>query len=575
MKKILTGILLTFMILQSSVFAERSKITILYTNDIHTHIDNKIKDSSKNMVPGLTYASVSALKKELSDSGENVVLVDSGDFSQGTIYGAEDKGKTIIQLMNDSGFDVATIGNHEFDYGMSVLLENIRKAKFPVVACNFFKGSKLITKPYAIIEKGNTKIAFIGIATPESLTKASPAIFMDKNKDKVIYNFSEDSTGDKLVRTIQMAIDDAKTKGKADYVVALGHLGIDESSKPYRSIDVIQKISGLDAFIDGHSHSVVEHQIVKDREGKDVVLSQTGCYLSSIGKMVLEGNDIQTQLITEYEKKDEFIESKTNSFVKDIDSKMGESFAVNDVNFVMRTDDGSDWFVRKHETNLGDFVADSIYYYINEIEKMPCDIVFMNGGGIRENIPAGSFSYKTAKTVQPFGNQVCILNIDGQTVLDVLEFGSRGAGKDAIGGFMQVAGLKFSVDTSVPSTVQIDSKKMWGGKPSAYRVHNVEVYNINEKKYEPLDLNKKYCIGGINFIIRNMGDGFKMFKNAELVKDYIGEDYIMMCEYAKAFDGKDSNGLPHINTKNSPLQNYPGYLLNYDTPKGSGRIELK
>lgn len=575
MKKILTGILLTFMILQSSVFAERSKITILYTNDIHTHIDNKIKDSSKNMVPGLTYASVSALKKELSDSGENVVLVDSGDFSQGTIYGAEDKGKTIIQLMNDSGFDVATIGNHEFDYGMSVLLENIRKAKFPVVACNFFKGSKLITKPYAIIKKGNTKIAFIGIATPESLTKASPAIFMDKNKDKVIYNFSEDSTGDKLVRTIQMAIDDAKTKGKADYVVALGHLGIDESSKPYRSIDVIQKISGLDAFIDGHSHSVVEHQIVKDREGKDVVLSQTGCYLSSIGKMVLEGNDIQTQLITEYEKKDEFIESKTNSFVKDIDSKMGESFAVNDVNFVMRTDDGSDWFVRKHETNLGDFVADSIYYYINEIEKMPCDIVFMNGGGIRENIPAGSFSYKTAKTVQPFGNQVCILNIDGQTVLDVLEFGSRGTGKDAIGGFMQVAGLKFSVDTSVPSTVQIDSKKMWGGKPSAYRVHNVEVYNINEKKYEPLDLNKKYCIGGINFIIRNMGDGFKMFKNAELVKDYIGEDYIMMCEYAKAFDGKDSNGLPHINTKNSPLQNYPGYLLNYDTPKGSGRIELK
>ena len=575
MKKILTGILLTFMILQSSVFAERSKITILYTNDIHTHIDNKIKDSSKNMVPGLTYASVSALKKELSDSGENVVLVDSGDFSQGTIYGAEDKGKTIIQLMNDSGFDVATIGNHEFDYGMSVLLENIRKAKFPVVACNFFKGSKLITKPYAIIKKGNTKIAFIGIATPESLTKASPAIFMDKNKDKVIYNFSEDSTGDKLVRTIQMAIDDAKTKGKADYVVALGHLGIDESSKPYRSIDVIQKISGLDAFIDGHSHSVVEHQIVKDREGKDVVLSQTGCYLSSIGKMVLEGNDIQTQLITEYEKKDEFIESKTNSFVKDIDSKMGESFAVNDVNFVMRTDDGSDWFVRKHETNLGDFVADSIYYYINEIEKMPCDIVFMNGGGIRENIPAGSFSYKTAKTVQPFGNQVCILNIDGQTVLDVLEFGSRGTGKDAIGGFMQVAGLKFSVDTSVPSTVQIDSKKMWGGKPSAYRVHNVEVYNISEKKYEPLDLNKKYCIGGINFIIRNMGDGFKMFKNAELVKDYIGEDYIMMCEYAKAFDGKDSNGLPHINTKNSPLQNYPGYLLNYDTPKGSGRIELK
>ena len=213
MKKILTGILLTFMILQSSVFAERSKITILYTNDIHTHIDNKIKDSSKNMVPGLTYASVSALKKELSDSGEDVVLVDSGDFSQGTIYGAEDKGKTIIQLMNDSGFDVATIGNHEFDYGMSVLFENIRKAKFPVVACNFFKGSKLITKPYAIIKKGNTKIAFIGIATPESLTKASPAIFMDKNKDKVIYNFSEDSTGDKLVRTIQMAIDDAKTKG--------------------------------------------------------------------------------------------------------------------------------------------------------------------------------------------------------------------------------------------------------------------------------------------------------------------------------------------------------------------------
>lgn len=561
------------LLLLSVSFADRSKVTILYTNDVHTHIDNTVKDSSGNKIPGLTYSSVAAIKKDLSQSGENVILVDDGDFVQGTIYGVEDKGKTIVQLMNAAGYDVAAIGNHEFDYGMDVLKKNIRNAKFQVVACNFHKLNKLVTKPYVIVKKGNAKVCIIGIATPESLTKSSPVTFMDKAKKNIIYNFDEDKTGDRLAASVQQIID--QVKDKVDYVVALGHLGIDRSSEPFRSTDIISKISGLDAFIDGHSHSVVEHMIVKDKDGKDVVVTQTGCYLSSIGKMTLDGDSIKTEFIREYDRRDDKVEAIARKFIDRTNDRMSEVFAVSDVNFVMRTDDNSDWFVRKHETNLGDFVSDCFYYYINEIEKMPCDIVFMNGGGIRENIPAGVFNTISAKTVQPFGNQVCIVKLDGQSILDVLEFGSRGAGKDSIGGFMQVAGVKYSIDSSVPSSVKMDDKKRWVGKPETYRVHDVEIYDRKEGKYLPLNPERTYYVGGINFIIRNMGDGFTMFENADLVKDYIGEDFILMCEYARSFEGKDSNGYPHISTENSPLKKYPGYLLDYENPDGSGRIILK
>ena len=166
----------SLLLLLSVSFADRSKITILYTNDIHTHIDNMVKDSSGKKVPGLSYSSVSAVKKDLSDSGEKVILVDDGDFVQGTIFGVEDQGKTIVQLMNAAGYDVATLGNHEFDYGMDVLEKNIRKAKFNIVACNFHRQNKLVTKPYVIVRRGNVKVCFIGIATPESLTKSSPVI---------------------------------------------------------------------------------------------------------------------------------------------------------------------------------------------------------------------------------------------------------------------------------------------------------------------------------------------------------------------------------------------------------------
>ena len=572
MKRFISFFVSSFLLLSVS-FADRSKVTILYTNDVHTHIDNTVKDSSGNKIHGLTYSSVAAIKKDLSQSGENVILVDDGDFVQGTIYGVEDKGKTIVQLMNAAGYDVAAIGNHEFDYGMDVLKKNIRNAKFQVVACNFHKLNKLVTKPYVIVKKGNAKVCIIGIATPESLTKSSPVTFMDKAKKNIIYNFDEDKTGDRLAASVQQIID--QVKDKVDYVVALGHLGIDRSSEPFRSTDIISKISGLDAFIDGHSHSVVEHMIVKDKDGKDVVVTQTGCYLSSIGKMTLDGNSIKTEFIREYDRRDDKVEAIARKFIDRTNDRMSEVFAVSDVKFVMRTDDNSDWFVRKHETNLGDFVSDCFYYYINEIEKMPCDIVFMNGGGIRENIPAGVFNTISAKTVQPFGNQVCIVKLDGQSILDVLEFGSRGAGKDSIGGFMQVAGVKYSIDSSVPSSVKMDDKKRWVGKPETYRVHDVEIYDRKEGKYLPLDPERTYYVGGINFIIRNMGDGFTMFENADLVKDYIGEDFILMCEYARSFEGKDSNGYPHISTKNSPLKKYPGYLLDYENPDGSGRIILK
>ena len=545
-------------------------ITILYTNDVHTYIDKKS--------PELTYAAIAALKKSYQDAGKDVLLVDAGDHVQGTAYGSMDEGASIIKLMNAAGYDVATPGNHEFDYGMDRAKAIMKEADFPYLSCNWvdLRTGLRVLPSVKVFVRGGRRIAFVGVTTPETFTKSTPAYFMDKAQRKYIYDIQGGEDGKKLYDAVQKAIDKAKLL--ADVVIGLGHLGVDPSSSPWTSEEVIAHTSGFDAFIDGHSHTVMENKQVQDASGKAVTLTQTGSYFANVGEMTIAADGtITTKLIPTHEGMDAGIAAMQTSWVNTVDDMLGEKIAVGDSDFYVSDPATGKRRIRSAETNLGDFVADGIYAYFNEVEKLHCDLAIMNGGGIRADVPAGDWTFKTCKQVSPFGNVACLMSVTGKQIQDALEFAARFAGEGGKenGGFLQVAGATYEIHTDILNTVQTDEKNVWiGSATGTPRVQNVKIYDKASGSYLPLDPGATYALAGMNYTLRNLGDGFAMFDGAELIKDYVSEDYLVMATYAMTFDGADAAGLPHLSSANSPLAAYPGYLLNYEQPYGAGRITI-
>ena len=545
-------------------------ITILYTNDVHTYIDKQS--------PKLTYAAIAALKKSYQDDGKNVLLVDAGDHVQGTAYGSMDEGATIIQLMNAAGYDAATPGNHEFDYGMDRAKELMADADYPYLSCNWVNLplNNRVLSDVKYFRIGGRTIAFVGITTPETITKSTPAYFMDKNQKRYVYDILGGEDGQKLYSAVQKSINKARVI--ADYVIGLGHLGVDPSSSPWTSKEVIEHTSGLDAFIDGHSHTVMECEWVKDLSGKAVALTQTGSYFANVGEMTIKADgSIATQLVPTYDGLDSAVAGIQTEWVSAVDDMLGEKIAVAETNFYISDPATGKRRIRLGETNLGDFVADGIYSYFNEVEQLHCDVAIMNGGGIRADVDAGDWSFKTCKQVSPFGNVACLMSVTGKQIQDALEFAARFVGPDGQenGGFLHVAGATYEIHTDIPNTVQTDDKNVWiGSATGTPRVQNVKIYDKASGSYLPLDLGATYALAGMNYTLRNLGDGFAMFDGAELIKDYVSEDYLVMSTYAMIFDGADAAGLPHLSSANSPLAAYPGYLLNYEQPYGAGRITI-
>ena len=551
-------------------FGDKADVTILYTNDVHTYIDNKS--------PKPTYAAIAALKKSIEDTGRDVLLVDAGDHIQGTAYGSMDDGATIIELMNEAGYDLATPGNHEFDYGMARAKAIIKEADFPYVSCNWvdLRTGFNVLPSVKFFFVGGRKIAFVGVTTPETFTKSTPAYFMNDAQTKYIYDILGGEDGQKLYDAVQEAIDKAEFWG-ADTIIGLGHLGVDPSSSPWTSEEVIAHTHGFTAFIDGHSHTVMANKQVTDASGKAVTLTQTGSYFKNIGKMTVGADGtITTELIDTYEGLDAAVAATASNWISAVDDMLGEEIAVGDTKFYINDPATGKRRIRSGETNLGDFVADGIYTYFNEIEELHCDVAIMNGGGIRTDVEAGPWSFKTCKTVSPFGNVACLMSVTGQQIQDALEFGARFAGAEGKenGGFLQVAGARYTIHTGTPNTVQTNDKNVWTGSAATPRVSNVEIYDKTTGTYKPLDPNATYALAGMNYTLRNLGDGFAMFDGATLIKDYVSEDYLVMSSYAAMFGGVDANGLPHLASANSPLADYPGYLLNYEDPYGAGRIQM-
>ena len=551
-------------------FGDKSDVTILYTNDVHTYIDKQS--------PKLTYAAIADLKQSYQNAGKDVLLVDAGDHVQGTAYGSMDEGASIIKLMNAAGYDVATPGNHEFDYGMDRAKAIMKEADFPYLSCNWvdLRTGLRVLPSVKVFVRGGRRIAFVGVTTPETFTKSTPAYFMDKAQRKYIYDIQGGEDGKKLYDAVQKAIDKAKLL--ADVVIGLGHLGVDPSSSPWTSEEVIAHTSGFDAFIDGHSHTVMENKQVQDASGKAVTLTQTGSYFANVGEMTIAADGtITTKLIPTHEGMDAGIAAMQTGWVNTVDDMLGEKIAVGDSDFYVSDPATGKRRIRSAETNLGDFVADGIYAYFNEVEKLHCDLAIMNGGGIRADVPAGDWTFKTCKQVSPFGNVACLMSVTGKQIQDALEFAARFAGEDGKenGGFLQVAGATYEIHTDIPNTVQTDEKNVWiGSATGTPRVQNVKIYDKASGSYLPLDPGATYALAGMNYTLRNLGDGFAMFDGAELIKDYVSEDYLVMSTYAMIFDGADAAGLPHLSSANSPLAAYPGYLLNYEQPYGAGRITI-
>ena len=563
-------------------------IVILYTNDVHTYVDGPI-----------SYDVIAAIKKELQEEYEYVYLVDAGDHIQGTAYGSMDNGETIIKMMNAAGYDVATLGNHEFDYGMFGCMKAIDMAEYPYVSCNFHNEAdgacgENVLNSYELLQAGEETIAIIGITTPETFTKTTPAYFQDE-EGNFIYGIAGGDDGSELYAAVQKAIDEAKEAG-ATKVIGLGHLGDDLSSMPWTSEETIANVCGFHAFIDGHSHSVVEGKEVSDRDGHKVLLTQTGQYFDRIGMMVIdaESGEITTDFIeckeiladdnetvegyelfsdiyagTELVANEE-VQNIKDAWIAEIDEKLGQKVGAAEV-VLDNYDAEGNRMVRGKETNTGDFCADALYYLFDDM-GMDVDVSIMNGGGIRNKAITGDITYKICKDIHTFGNVACLQTVSGQQILDALEWGSRqlGSGEES-GGFLQVSGLTYHINTSIPCTVQEDENGIWiGGPTGEYRVHEVKVYNKETNEWEDLKLDGEYNLAGYNYTLRDLGDGCAMFEGAVNVLDYVMEDYMVLANYVQAFE----NGI--VGADNSPLlEKYPGFMTDYSETTGSGRIQVE
>ncbi len=534
------------------------EIVVYYTNDIHGYIDNH-KDEN----PGLSYSKVAALK----NSTNNALLVDAGDHLQGTAYNSVDNGVTIIKLMNAVGYDVATLGNHEFDYGMAGCQEAIKLAKYPYISCNFRyeKDGKMgdtVLDSFVILKIGGKQIAFVGITTPETITSSSPAYFQDEDGN-YIFGIDGGDDGKAIYESVQCAIDEAIAAG-ADYVIALGHLGVDAFSGPWTSRALIANTTGLDAFIDGHSHTTIEMETVADRAGNMVILTQTGSNLNAVGKMKI-GVDgaISTKLFAAEELEQIVVDKNVNAmedkWINEVHELLGEVIGYADVTFDNYNSQGKR-LVRRQSTNTGDFVTDALYYFFNEM-GMDVDIAIMNGGGIRNEAITGQLTYLSCKEIHTFGEVACLFQVTGQQVLDALEWGSKGItpdGNGENGSFLHVSGLKYTLDLTHASTVKADDKDVWVGPPTGgYRVKDVIVLNRKTGEYEPLDLNAKYNLAGYGYILKNLGGGFAMFNGAVEIKNSAAADYMVLANYIKSFPTSEVTGLPTI-TKESGYSNVTG-----------------
>ena len=494
-------------------------IVILFTSDIHCGIDQ-----------GFGYAGLEQIRDYLIDEGNDVILVDDGDNIQGEPVGTMTKGEALIDLMNAMGYDVAIPGNHEFDYGMDQFLSLVEKADYPYISCNFNYKGELVFEPYVIRELGGKKVAFVGVTTPQTLVSSTPKYFMDENGEYV-YGFFQDETGEGVYNAVQSAVDDARAEG-ADYVVVMGHMGNEAECFPWTYGDVISHTSGIDVFLDGHSHDT-DQVIVKNKDGENVPRSACGTKLACVGwcRITADGvistglytwdNSVSAPKLLVIEND---MAEAVNAASEELNEKLNEVVASTQVELtindpVVVDDNGRPIrMIRRAETNLGDLCADA--YRL----QSGADIAFVNGGGIRVSIPAGDITLGNILSVHPFGNSMCVIEVTGQQILDALEWGSRAVPGET-GGFLQVSGLSYEIHSYIESSCTSDENGMFTGVAGERRVQNVLVDG------KPIDPEATYTLASHNYMLLNNGDGYTMFDGAPLLQDSVKLDNQVLIDY--------------------------------------------
>ena len=477
-------------------------IVILYTNDVHCAVDDN-----------LGYTGLATVKNALEAQGKHVVLVDNGDAVQGDTIGTLSNGEYIIDIMNEVGYDVATPGNHEFDYGMDQFFALTEQANFPYVSANFVDNDgNTVLDPHVIKDEAGVKIAFVGISTPKTITTSTPKYFQDDNGN-YIYAFQQDETGEKLYAAVQSAVDAARAEG-AQFVIALAHLGIEEDCSPWTSSEVIVNTTGIDAVLDGHSHSMIQGEKVKNKDGAEVLLSSTETKLAYIGCLTIKDDgSISTTLISDNGMK-EFIGGIQEEFEELVNTVVAST----DVDLIIKDPASGERIVRVSETNLGDLCADAYR------AMSGADVAIVNGGGVRADIPAGDITYGQIIAVHPFGNEMCVVECTGQEILDALELGCSKLPAES-GGFLQVSGMTYTVDLNVESTVKLDENGMFVEVEGERRVKDVTIGG------EPLDPEKTYTLASHNYKLKDCGDGYSMFADNVFLQDSVMIDNQVLINY--------------------------------------------
>lgn len=458
------------------------KTVILHTNDVHGAVEG--------------YAYIAQLKADYEAKGAEVILVDAGDFSQGTTYVSSTKGADAVTMMNAAGYDVVTLGNHEFDYGYAQLKENMSKAKFKVVCADVFNedGTPIFDANYTYTTKSGVKVGFFGMETPETQTKANPALIKGLTF----------ATGDAFTKA---AADQVAALKDADVVICLAHLGVDAESAPYRSTDLYAAVKGIDFIVDGHSHTVM----TKGEKGEPI--QSTGTAFANIGVIVIDDASKKIESNSLYEikedtAKDATVAAAAKTIVDRVDKEYGVVFAKSEVTLNgAKAPNGN----RDSETNNGDLITDAMLWKVMQNkEGLTVDadhvVAITNGGGIRAAIKPGDVTKKDINTVLPFGNTVAVIYVTGAELLEALEASTYSL---PVGGFPQVAGINFTLSTAVAYDANAETypaSTYYGPKS----INRVVINSINGKEFKADDT---YAVVTNNFVAGG-GDTYYAFAAA-------------------------------------------------------------
>ena len=497
---LLLSVVMTLTLLVSSAWADEpkpldGKTVILHTNDVHGSIE--------------LYAKVAAMKGDYEARGAQVILADAGDYSQGTVYVSVNKGKDAVTMMNAAGYDVATIGNHEFDYGYAQLKSNLNSAAFDVVCANVLQDGSPVFDAYTMINKGGVQVAFVGLETPEAQTKANPALIQGLTF----------LAGDEMYAAVQTQVDAARTDG-ADIVIVLTHLGVDSSSEPNTSYDLYKKVNGIDFIIDGHSHTVM----TKGPEGEPI--QSTGTALNNIGVITIdnatkkiESNELipiwhteevdgKEVTVYDYTKSDETVANAAKAIIDPIDADYDQKFAESAVDLNGAKAPGN----RTEETNLGDLITDAMMWAIKTKAPgvdMTNAVAITNGGGIRAAIAKGDITKKDVNTVLPFGNTLAVVYVKGSELLEALEVSTYCTPK-SLGGFPQFAGMEVELNTACEydaNDTTYPGSTYFGPKS----INRITIKTVNGKAF---DKDATYAVITNNFLAAG-GDTYYAFAAAQ------------------------------------------------------------